>query len=154
MTLSVDRPVTAVAAAKHMCARSGWALTNLQLQKMLYLAQMMHLGKIGEPLFHGEFEAWDYGPVQPHVYSYAKIFGRDPVESSFGGAPDIKNSERATMLDDATDQLSKLPSSRLVAITHWKDGAWARNYVPGVRGIVIPDADILDEYKKRFGIAP
>lgn len=147
----VDRPVSALAAARRMCARSDWALTNLQLQKMLYLAQMMHLGKLGRPLFLGEFEAWDYGPVLPTVYEYAKAFGRDPVQSAFGGAPEVKDAERAKMLDDATDQLSKLPASRLVAITHWKDGAWAKNYVPGHRGIIISDADILDEYNRRFG---
>lgn len=145
----VDRPVSALAAARKMCERSGWTLTNLQLQKMMYLAQMMHLGQKGTRLFGGEFEAWDYGPVHPLVYAQAKIFGRDAIRGGFFGAGSVDDSERAKMLDDACDQLSKMSSGKLVSITHWKDGAWAQYYVPGVRGIKIPDEAIIDEYNKR-----
>lgn len=146
----VDRPISALSAARYMCERSGWTLTNLQLQKMLYLAQMMYLGKTGRPLFNEEFEAWDYGPVLPRVYSYAKAFGRDAVQSSFGGAPQITDPERRKILDDAVDQLSSMPASRLVDITHWKEGAWAHKYRPGGFGIPITNDDIRDEYRRRL----
>lgn len=32
--------ISSLAAARRMCERSDWSLTNLHLQKMLYLAQM------------------------------------------------------------------------------------------------------------------
>ena len=138
-----------LAAARHMCERSEWALTNLELQKMLYLAQMMYLGTKGERLINGSFEAWDYGPVLPSVYSEVKAFGRGPIRflpSIFGRSVEPS---RAEMLDDAYDQLSKKTAGQLVNITHWSKGAWARNYRPGVRGIVIPDDDIIREYRDR-----
>lgn len=28
-------------------------------------------------------------------------------------------------------------------------GAWAKHYIPGARGVTIPNADIVDEYNKR-----
>ena len=145
----MSAPVSALAAARRMCERSDWALTNLQLQKMLYLAQMFYLGQRGERLLNGSFEAWDYGPVLPLVYSQVKTFGSGPIRNVFYGVSDVQDLNRADMLDQACDQLSQMSAGRLVSITHWKDGAWAKNYVPGARGITIPDPDIIDEYRKR-----
>lgn len=142
-------PVSAIASARRMCERSEWTLTNLQLQKMLYLAQMMHLGIKGDRLMNGNFEAWDYGPVLPMVYGQVKMYGRGPIRGGFFGSGSVSDPERAKMLDDAYDQLSPMTAGKLVSITHWEKGAWARNYVPGVKGIVIPDADILNEYRER-----
>jgi len=141
--------VSALAAARHMCRRSDWTLTNLEIQKMLYLAQMMYLGKNRERLLNSSFEAWDYGPVIPAVYGQVKTFGSGPIRNIFHGVGDVRDEDRATMLDEAYDQLSQKTAGQLVNITHWSGGAWARNYRPGVKGIVIPDAHILDEYRKR-----
>jgi uncharacterized phage-associated protein len=142
-------PISALAAARFMCARSDWTLTNLELQKMLYLAQMMHLGTTNERLMNGTFEAWDYGPVLPSVYGQVKTFGSGPIRNVFFGVTDIQDAGRAAMLSDAYDQLSQMTAGQLVNITHWSGGAWARNYKPGFKGIPIPDAHILDEYRAR-----
>ncbi len=143
-------PVSALASARRMCERSDWTLTNLQLQKMMYLAQMFHLGQKGDRLFNGGFEAWDFGPVLPSVYHQVKMYGRDRIEGGFFGVGAVNDPERAKMLDDACDQLSKMSAPRLVDITHWSEGAWAKNYTPGQHGILIPDADIVNEYKRRL----
>jgi uncharacterized phage-associated protein len=141
--------VSALAAARHMCARSDWSLTNLQLQKMLYLAQMIYLGKTGEPLFNGTFEAWDYGPVLPVVYNQVKSFGSGPIRDVFFGARAITDESRCEMLNEACDQLSQKTAGQLVNITHWSKGAWAQHYVPGTRGVIIPNAAILQEARDR-----
>jgi uncharacterized phage-associated protein len=143
--VSVDKPINVLSAAKRLCERSGWTLTNLQLQKIMYLAQMFHLGSKGSRLINGDFEAWAYGPVLPVVYSQAKIFGGGPVREVFGAGA-VLDPARAKLLDDAYDQLGKLSAGRLVSITHWRDGAWAKYYKPSVRGIKIPDEAIIDEY--------
>ena len=137
------------AAAKRMCERSGWSLSNLELQKLLYIAHMFHLGETGEPLIIGRFEAWDYGPVQPTLYHMAKVFGSSPVKNIFHTAPPIEGRPEADTVDSAVDQLGNEPPGRLVAITHWDKGAWARFYVPGERGIVIPNDAIRQEYEDR-----
>ena len=54
--------IPAYSAARYICARGDWRVTNLALQKILYLAHMVHLGRTGRALIDGEFEAWDYGP--------------------------------------------------------------------------------------------
>lgn len=141
--------VPALAAAKRMAAHSGWSLSNLELQKLLYIAHMFHLGRTGEPLVSGLFEAWDYGPVHPAVYHHVKVFGASPVGNVFHSSADLGDTDEAKLLDQAVEQLSHLSPGKLVAITHRSGGAWERNYRPGTRGIIIPNDEILAEYKLR-----
>jgi len=147
-------PISALSAAREICERSDWCVTNLELQKMLYLAQMVYMGKHdGERLFNGTFEAWDYGPVIPEIYSRVRMFGSGPVKDVFFGAREIEDDERREMLDSAYDQLSTKTAGQLINITHWSGGAWAHNYRPGYRGIVISDADIFQEAKDRAALS-
>jgi uncharacterized phage-associated protein len=141
--------ISPLAAAKRMCERSGWALSNLELQKLLYIAHMFHLGQTGRPLIQGHFEAWDYGPVQPAVYHHVKVFGSSPIKNIFHGVADLGPSPERDMLDAAIAQLGTWTPGRLVAVTHWEKGAWAANYIPGARSVSISDKDILNEYVER-----
>ena len=140
-------PVTC--AAKRMCERSGWSISNLELQKILYLAHMYHLGIHDAPLISGHFQAWDYGPVQPIIYYKLKIFGASPVRNIFRSVRDIEGGSEIDMLDAAVEQLSNAPPGKLVTLTHWERGAWAKNYILGVKNIGIPDEDIKQEYHDR-----
>lgn len=141
--------VSVHAAAKRMCERSGWSLSNLELQKLIYIAHMFYLGEHNEPLISGHFEAWDYGPVNPGLYHRVKIFGSGPVGNVFNGVEDIEDGPEAQTLDSAVDQLGGARPGKLVAITHWEDGAWAKHYAPGLHNIVIPNEDIRNEYLER-----
>ncbi len=128
-------------AAKRLCQESNWAISNLELQKLLYIAHMLHLGEHGEPLIHEYFEAWNYGPVQPSLYHHAKVFGSSPVKNIFHSAEDIPPSTESTLLDQVVAQFSHRTAAWLVAVTHWQKGAWANNYKSGAKGIIIPNAD-------------
>lgn len=137
--------------AKYICERTGWKKSNLELQKLMYLAQMFHMGRNnGVRLFDGEFEAWDYGPVEPDLYHRAKIFGADPVRDIFHSALTFKQADpRRRVMDDVCAKFGKYSGGDLVEITHWDEGAWARNYVPRKRHIAIPDEQIWEEYQTR-----
>lgn len=142
--------VNVLAAARHMAKRSDWSLSNLQLQKLIYLAHMFHMGRHnGEPLVHGLFEAWDYGPVHPKLYSRAKVYGSDPVHDVFSGEPSLAGTSEGEILDEAYDSLGDTRPGQLVNITHAPDGAWEKAYIPGARRIVIPNEDILQEYLEK-----
>lgn len=139
--------VSAMSAARRICSRSNWTLTNLQLQKILYIAHMLYMGQTGgQRLVSTPFQAWDYGPVEPQLYSRVRIFGDKPIQDVFFAAPPITDPREAAILDVATDRLSRLRPSQLVAMTHRPNGAWAKNYKAGIHGIVIPDSDILAEF--------
>ena len=138
-----------LSAAKRLGERSGWTLTNLQMQKMSYIAHMFHLGETNEPLVDGTFQAWDLGPVHPVLYHAVKRYGADPVQPDALAHVNSVSDDHpgAKQLDAAVDQL---PRNKLVAITHWKGGAWAKNYEPFSRNALIPNEDILAEYNLRL----
>ena len=147
--MSVGRkPESVLSAGKRLGERSGWTLTNLQMQKMTYIAHMYCLGVHEIPLVSGTFEAWDLGPVHPMLYHMLKGYGAKPIRP--GGlfmAADLSDDYLGVdILDQAVDFLDR---RELVNITHWKYGAWAKNYDPTFRGVLIPNRDILEEYRLR-----
>ena len=137
--------------AKYICEKSDWSVSNLQLQKLMYLAQMIHMGRHnGARLFEAGFEAWDYGPVIPDLYHKLKGYGADAVPSIFDNALAFKaDDSRRQLMSDVCEKFLKFDAGQLVEITHWENGAWAKHYVPKARHIRIPDSDIWDEYKSR-----
>ena len=63
---------------KLICESGNWRVTNLQLQKLLYLAHMEYMGATdGQVLTDASFEAWDYGPVEPSVNRRVRMYGSD-----------------------------------------------------------------------------
>ena len=135
-------------AARIVGERSGWKLTNLSLQKIVYIAHMFHLGTYDDALVNGNFQAWDLGPVHPDLYHRAKRFGAGPVTSIRDPEGPVTDQEEET-LKQAFNFLGGKTPGQLVSITHWSKGAWAKNYRSGVRNRIIPREDILDEYRAR-----
>lgn len=125
-------------------------VTNLQLQKLLYIAHMFSLGMGKGRIIDGNFEAWDYGPVEPSLYHKVKAFGSKPIPDIFPVEPYKEGDPEYDIIKQVIDAVGDAPASKLVAITHWENGAWAKNYQPGVRGIIIPDEDIKEEYDARL----
>jgi uncharacterized phage-associated protein len=134
-------------AAKTLCELRGWKLSNLEIQKILYLAHMFYLGQTGEPLIGENFEAWDYGPVVPDLYHHVRGFGRSPVSTGFWHSRLIARGEpEFDMLEQAAQATKGVSATRLVSITHRPGGAWATHYRPDARGIIIPNEAIKAEY--------
>jgi uncharacterized phage-associated protein len=130
---------------------SGWTLTNLKLQKLLYIAHMVFVDRTeGQLLISEPFEAWDFGPVLPLLYHRVKMFGDSPIRDVFYDADFIEGTPEARLLLEACRSLAYRSASELVAITHWEGGAWAKHYKKGMRGIAIPTEDILAEYRARW----
>ena len=123
-------------AARHLGVKSRWTLSNLHLQKMLYLAHMVYLGDHdGEPLVFGRFQAWDYGPVHPDLYHHLKEFGADAVKDygQFDQYEDLpRRSPERKLLNQVVKAFpySKDLGPKLVAITHWRRGAWHKFHNP------------------------
>lgn len=131
--------------------RSGWTFSNLSLQKLAYLAQMLHLGETGEPIFPEDFEAWDYGPVIPALYHELKMFGSSPVAPYSVLSPMKKPSaSQDSVINQIVEIGKQRTSGNLVAITHWEKGAWASVYARHIRGLKIPKELIKAEFRLRM----
>lgn len=141
-------PLPPFDAAKTIGEISAWQLSNLQMQKILYVAQMFYMGQNnGQLLINAFFEAWDYGPVLPVLYHEFKYFGNRPVaEHSLEEYECATDPNQRGFLQETVSTLGRFGASALIAVTHKENGAWRKHYKQGVRGIVIPNEDILEEY--------
>jgi uncharacterized phage-associated protein len=59
--------------------KQGFALTPMQLLKLVYIAHGWALMILERDLFADRIEAWKYGPVIPVLYHATKHFGRNPI---------------------------------------------------------------------------
>ena len=146
-------PIPVSLAAEYLCKKSGWKLTPLQVQKLLYLANMYHLVYHGKPLVDQKFEAWIYGPVQPSLYHVLKRFGSNRVNVfpyQIGGKVTGTHKE---VLDFVLKTYGHLGAGDLIEITHCDGGGWAKNWDEDYVefGIVIPDRDIIEEFAMLTG---
>jgi len=135
-------------AAKTVCHFANWGVSNLQLQKILYIAHMCYMGNHqGNPLLDEEFEAWDYGPVLPELYHKLKMFGSAPVRNIFFENLIIENGDEGEILKEAAQTLVAKEPGRLVSFTHRDKGAWDKTYMPGMKGLTISNSDIFEEFQ-------
>lgn len=143
--------VSSTDAANYLCDKSGWKISNLQLQKILYMADMNYIGQSNSRLIDEDFEAWDYGPVLPSLYHKCKAFGSKAIPNIFWGAKDISGTSEAKMLDLAWEKLKSATPGQLVETTHAPDGAWVRLYGRAIRNAKISASDMIDEFNRRVG---
>jgi uncharacterized phage-associated protein len=144
MTVSIE------SAGRFISECSGWTLSHLELQKLLYIADVVHFGRKGERLTDAKFEAWDYGPVDPRLYHRLKGFGSKPIPKSawWAASPVAEGSREAETLKEACQHLVGQSASSLVGNTHFDGGAWAKLYVPRAN-VRITDKDMIEEYANR-----
>ena len=142
--------ITGMEAAKKFCTASKWTLSNLELQKMLYITHVVYFGRHKAVLLEDCFYAWDYGPVLPNVYKKLKIYGADPVGNIFKQYNDLdKKALESQIIEEAYTNLKHLTPAQLVALTHVKNGAWEQTYTkcPYTK---INDELILQEYENEY----
>ena len=146
-------PISALSAATTACETANWRLSNLELQKLLYLSQRTFIGRNhGTPLLEETFEAWDYGPVVPELYRIVRFYGASRIEA-LPPVHRILNRREHTVIREVVEHFAGRTPGQLVELTHRPEGAWDRNFRPGRRHIRIPNQDILDEYERTFGRA-
>lgn len=139
-------------ALRRLCELKDWNVTNLEANKLLYFAHMIALGESNgaRPLVSENFQAWDYGPVLPSAYREAKAFGNKPIKPFLFSNRKAITTEFDDVFETTLAEIGNLSSSRLVAESHWPEGAWAEFYRAGAKGIEIPNSAILAEYRKRL----
>lgn len=126
--------MSVLSAARTMAEESGWALTPLDMQKRLYLAQLIHLGRYGSPLFSEGVEAWAFGPVAPSLYRTLRPFGRKRIDS-IAAEPFAEATSEQLAIEEAWALTHHLTSGEMVTLTHRPLGAWDRARQSGVKTI-------------------
>lgn len=129
-----------------------WNVSNLELQKILYITHMFYLGQNEKPLLIGEmFQAWDYGPVLPTLYHTLKDNKSEKINKKFGKKPTNQPEQlESDCISELTKTLKNFSSGKLVSITHRVGSAWDKYYVPNKNNIIPTEAiskEYIDFYK-------
>ena len=135
-------------------------ITNLKLQKVLYIAYGLHLCLFETRLFESQIQAWRLGPVIYDVYREFRDHGNniitttakaiDPKTGEFF-TPQIDAEINPKAIDIACTTYGQERAWNLVDITHDTNSAWKKNYREGQNGIHIQDDDIRNEFEARIG---
>ena len=127
-------------------AADGRALTQMQLQKLVYIAHGWKLAITGHPLTHDDPEAWEYGPVYKELRRALRSYGRSNVEREIrnceyipGAFEDDDNAPAIAALDESEtsiidqvyDKYGKFHAFQLSALTHREGTPWTEVYDAG-----------------------
>ena len=148
-----DSQITALDVSKFLLSLKS--MTNLKLQKMIYLVYAEYLDKTGKKLFKDDIIAFKYGPVVPSVYEYYKDNGRNNIqvdkdEEIFAQeitlpmvlARFLQSLDEKNVIDSIQSTFEKygqLTAGELVAITHRKGTPWDHTNINDI----ITDENIL-----------
>jgi uncharacterized phage-associated protein len=137
--------------------REGRAITQMQLQKLVYIAYGWALALKGERLFDEPIEAWEHGPVIRSLYDEFKRFGKGAIqgratefnlENFDTSEPRVPESDKDTflILDKVWAAYHRFSGWQLRQKTHEPDTPWSVTYDPGKRDKIIPDEVIRPHF--------
>ena len=159
----------AVAIANEFLAKAGCdGLTQMQLQKLVYIAHGWCLALTGEPLTADQPEAWDFGPVYRDLYDHTKYFGSGKINRRLTPADDnavnfflgtrgespspyvasLNESERS-IIEHVWGRYGTLTGGRLSAMTHKPNTPWSQTFKNGAgKSRTIDNAVIKSHYEE------
>lgn len=117
--------------------RDGMALTNMQLQKLPYIAHGWASVLLNERLITQPAEAWTYGPVYRDLYNALRRYGADVVQDEIHENDDNPFLPRgsvfqahltpveARFLDDVWSVYRGYPAYQLSEMTHRQGTPWS-----------------------------
>lgn len=125
-------------------------ISNMKLQKLIYIANGVCLAKNDEPLIIEQIEVWPYGPVIRSVYNTYKIFGNSNISPKFFGSFDLgEDLDNKAMLafQDAWNIGKDISAIKLSNWTHNPDSPWTKAKSENL--FTIPD-EYMQNYFKKF----
>ena len=155
--VSVNKMHSAIDASYkllQLAKKKGIELSNLQVQKLVYIAHGYTLALTGKPLIEDTVQAWKYGPVLHDVYHKLKVHGRDKVPTE--NIEDISfepefSAEEISCMEGVLNLYGEDTPGSLISITHQDDTPWSYAWVKreaGEKFTAIRDEDIKAHYRK------
>jgi uncharacterized phage-associated protein len=129
----------------HRAAQDDKTLTQMKLQKLVYIAHGWSLASRSKPLIDAKVEAWKWGPVIRPLYGAYARYGSDPIAPS-DDAPEIDESGVEDLLEAVWEVYGGYTAAELSAMTHRDGTPWSSVYEPDAKN-VIPNSLIKAHYK-------
>jgi uncharacterized phage-associated protein len=126
----------------------GVRLTNMQAQKLVYIAHGFSLAVLDEPLFDDPVQAWQYGPVIPTLYEELRSYRAGEVRRRLLSKtrPIEKERPKWKVIRAVWNSYGRFSGFELSAMTHQQGTPWHQVYRPGKRR-EIPNSTIKDYYR-------
>ncbi len=100
-------------------------MTNLKLQKLVYVAHGYMLAINGEPLIHEAPQAWKYGPVIQKIYGQFRTYGSDRIVVRTEKLEKFQLSrDQKDLIKDVIDAYGSDSAIDLVNLTHEPGTPW------------------------------
>ncbi len=123
-------------------------LTNMQIQKLVFIAHGYCLALLGEPLFYHNAHAWQWGPVIPKLYKSLQKYGNYHVDASVDAQDSLLEEDvKFNLVEAIYKNYSHYSGSELSALTHQENTPWSITWSKDRFGI-IPNNIISAHYKK------
>lgn len=103
-------------------------LTNMSLQQLLYMTQLIHVGLTGKPLFLNKMKAWKDGPVIPDAYAAYIEFEDKNIAPVGTWELDLLNPMSEIIIKNVMKQTEGMTTEDLCRITKHQD-PWMNSYV-------------------------
>lgn len=140
---------------------SGRELTNMQLQKLVYIAHGYSLALLEKPLIKQSVQAWRYGPVIPVLYTSLRQYGAGTVTEMINlfSQEQVSQTDRALLMV-VEEAYGRFSGPQLSTMTHREGTPWHEVFDPNAyfTNDPIDDELIKNHYltllNERAGIHP
>lgn len=130
-------------------------VTLMQLLKLVYLSHGWSFAFHDAPLVAQNPQAWQYGPVYPHIYKALNHSGSAPIVekirdkiSGFEYYPIEMTLEQQKLIDAVLQSYGKRHAFELSTITHSPDGPWERTMKTAGVYKEIPPTELKSHYQQ------
>ena len=134
-----------------LAQQEGKQLTNMQLQKLVYIAQGYNLALLDQCLYFNNTHAWQWGPVVPNLYKKLQKYGSGIVTNLIAIQEDIVAPipiESEEVITAVWDSYGSYTGGQLSSITHQSDSPWSVTWAEKHFSI-IPIKRITAHYLKK-----
>jgi uncharacterized phage-associated protein len=122
-------------------------LTNMQLQKMVYIAHGFSLALRDTKLYYEYTRAWNFGPVVPELYEKLREHDSNQVKNKISSSPEEEiDKDSSEIIEEVYKNYKQYSGPQLSGLTHQKNTPWSKTWESNKYG-VIPADDIYKFYK-------
>ncbi len=135
--------------------KRGLQLTQMQLQKLVYVAHGLSLATRDLPMIQENVNAWQYGPVIPEVYHRFKNYGNQNIDFYSlpeANYPRMVDVESQNIIATTLDNFGQLSGGQLSEMSHRVGSPWHSVWYDGcgheIRGAIINNDLIRQHYQQ------
>ncbi len=142
--------VSAQAAANaliRLARQEKRTVSNMELQKHVFLGQGYCLALLDHPLYYNNTHAWQWGPVVPKLYKALQKYGSGDVTEDIQAPDELDpTSQDYQILCAVWNAYKKYSAFQLSELTHRPGTPWAKTWETSKFGI-IPQEEIQSYFR-------